>query len=583
MNKKLLSIGMLWGMCIPLFAQTEVISNNFLVNSNFLIAVIAGILLAFGFQFLLTTLSVAIGIVSVGNIKETYVKQKYSSYGISDDDDDDDNSTSSMNTGVMITSGFGLWNVVTLSIALFGATYLALQLSPTDSVGINLTLGLVIWSSFFMLMFYLEGQLISSLVGSLISTVLSGLRASSDAIKSVFVPSTAQQTQQLINNTIQTVRNELAAVDTNGINDTIDNFLARVDNRMPSYDKLKQDILEVVQQNNNSSSSNNSNGKEQSSVAKWTAIQAAIQTAVENSEKIATGKVQGQKKLNQLNNLVSDIQAEYKKGGSSMESISKVASRVTSLNEADAKAYMKQITDTLQAATPNDFSTGKIQQQIEQFVSNSSKVTASVQQQIEGLDRDTIVDTLSKNTSLDRKQINTYADNLDGVLRTARMKVTNLATAATDVDNWKNVASSIEGSIANFIDSTDNEELDYSLLKNDFTRAMNNPADSLDIVKHRLNTFNRDTVVSLITNNKRINRSDINSIADQVESARQEVMQQVEFVETKTRAKVANIERKAVIQAEAIRKTMASAAIWLLLTMLFSGGAAILGSMIEIG
>ncbi|MEM9990703.1 MAG: hypothetical protein AAF738_03005, partial [Bacteroidota bacterium] len=521
-NKLLGVVAIFCGFSLPLSAQTEVIENNIFADANFLTAVIVGLLLAFGFQFLLTTLSVALGIAAVGDVKKTYVEQKYST----NNDEDGEDSNSSMNTGVMITSAFGIWNVLTISIALFGATWLALQLSPVDSFEVSLTLGLVIWATFFMLMFYLEGRMVSSAIGSLISTVLSGLRASGGAIKSVFTTSSSQQTQQVIEDTIKTVRKELSSVDTNGINNTVEKFLNKVDRKVPSYEKLKQDILEIA----NEASANSNNGRQGSSAAKWTAIQTAVQTAVENSEQLAKGTEQGQNKLSQLSSLIEDVKQEYDKGNSTKESLSKVASKVSSLEESEAASYIQQVLDTIDSATPNDFDSGKIQKQLASLTSNPSRITDSLQQQLQQLDRDRIVDTLSKNTSLEKQQLNNYADQVELTLAELRGKAIGAVDAATDQENWKKWGRSMESSIANFINSTDNDELDYSLLKNDFKRILNNPKDSLSIVKHRLSTFDRDTLVSVITNNERINRSDINRIADQAESARKEVMQQVKSI-----------------------------------------------------
>src|SRR5690606_3369828 len=119
--------------------------------------------------------------------KENYVENKYK---INDDDDDDDDG---MDTGTMITTGFGLWSVITVGLSLFGATALAIHLSLIANSIRAITLGLVIWATFFILMFYLESKLVNTLVGGLINTATSGLRASGEAVKSMFTTSREKQ------------------------------------------------------------------------------------------------------------------------------------------------------------------------------------------------------------------------------------------------------------------------------------------------------------------------------------------------------------------------------------------------------
>ena len=178
----------------PLAAQVLDVEAGVLSTPGFFIVVLAGVLLACGFQFLLTALSVAGGVTAAPNIKEAYVKNKYKNEGIDDDDDDDDDnqydySNDNVPMGVKITSALGIWNVLTASVSLFFATWLAMQLVPLAPEGTYITLALTIWATFFMLMFYTEGRLVGTLVGGLINTAVSGLRAAGSGVASIFTPS----------------------------------------------------------------------------------------------------------------------------------------------------------------------------------------------------------------------------------------------------------------------------------------------------------------------------------------------------------------------------------------------------------
>ncbi len=116
-------------------------------------------LLAIGFQVLLTALSVAIGFTAIGNV------QHQANRASSDSTDDDANSGSTTPMGVKISSGVGIWTMITASIALFFAARLAVKLSLIGNAAIGVTLGLVIWAAFFTTLAYLEVKSVSTLSG----------------------------------------------------------------------------------------------------------------------------------------------------------------------------------------------------------------------------------------------------------------------------------------------------------------------------------------------------------------------------------------------------------------------------------
>ena len=99
---------------------------------KFLISLLAGVMMAFAFQFLLTNLSVAIaatpGTLSGG----------------------DDDESESLGTTIRKTeSKIGIWALVTVTVALFAASFLAVKLSLVGSVGLGAIMGVVIWSTYF--------------------------------------------------------------------------------------------------------------------------------------------------------------------------------------------------------------------------------------------------------------------------------------------------------------------------------------------------------------------------------------------------------------------------------------------------
>ncbi|MEN9566778.1 MAG: hypothetical protein RLZZ69_1974, partial [Cyanobacteriota bacterium] len=126
---------------------------------KFLVALLAGILMAFAFQLLLTNFTVAVGIPILA----------------SDDDDDDEPDT--LGGKVRKTEAkIGLWALITGSIALFAASYLAVKLSLIESPLLGVIIGIVIWAAYFSVIMWLGSSAVGSLIGSLVSTATSGLQ-----------------------------------------------------------------------------------------------------------------------------------------------------------------------------------------------------------------------------------------------------------------------------------------------------------------------------------------------------------------------------------------------------------------------
>ena len=124
-----------------------------------LVALLAGVLMAFGFQLLFTNFSVAVGI---------------SSWEI--DSDSDDDSESLGKTIRKVQAKVGAWALITVSIALFIACFLAVKLSLIESAFLGAIIGVVIWSTYFALVIWFGSSAVGSLIGSIASTVTSGFQ-----------------------------------------------------------------------------------------------------------------------------------------------------------------------------------------------------------------------------------------------------------------------------------------------------------------------------------------------------------------------------------------------------------------------
>jgi uncharacterized protein YfkK (UPF0435 family) len=126
---------------------------------QFFIALISGLVLAFGFQLLLTNLSLAAGISYVGHASSSSGK---SSGGPSPR---------------KISLAVGFWTLITVSLALFFACWLAVKLSLYNSALLGAITGLVIWGTYFSLLFWVSSTTVGSLIGSVVRTATSSFNS----------------------------------------------------------------------------------------------------------------------------------------------------------------------------------------------------------------------------------------------------------------------------------------------------------------------------------------------------------------------------------------------------------------------
>ena len=571
------------------YAQDTALVTDIIATPNYFVTVLFGVMLAIGFQFLLTSLSLAIGVSAIPNLKESYVESRYGKNNNNKDNTEWHETQENTDTGVMISSAFGVWNVITAAISLFGATALALTLTPVVTTTIAITLGLTIWAVFYLLMFYLEGKMVGTAIGSLISTAVSGLRAGADTVKSLFTPSPASQVQSVADSTIEKFRTEMsAAFDTDGIANAINGFTSKLDKNvnkaaqsldkastkiankvgdLPSYDQLKNDLQQTLTDAQKNSGSN---------PAKWTAIQSAIQTAIDQSGSDNNGSNDSGKKdrIEQLKGLV----AQFQSGNSGA---SKRQDGVQLSQSYDD--YLAKLQNWIDGATPDDFDTEQLTTSVRNFFNDPRGTSTAVLDKVKTLDKQTVIQMLTKNTSLEKEQIENYADKVTETISTIQANANNLVDEKTISDIQNKVMSFINGAQQQVNNLTSNSNgtssgFDFASLKNQFMSLINNPADSYDTVMGRIKNYRRDDLVNTLVANTSLTHDDINKAVGQFEDAQNTVKDQLQAAADAANSAKNQAARRAVIQADGARKAAVAASWWLFAAIVLSGVAAVFGA-----
>ncbi len=561
-------------------SQAQDIEGGYLVETlitpQFFITVIAGVILALGFQFILTALSVASGISAIGDVKKSYVASKNHTVGkhsFGEEDIDDEENSSSHNTALKVTTGFGIWSTFTVAISLFAATALALNLSLITNSMVGITLALVIWASFFILLFYLESRVVNTLIGGLINTATLGLRSSAEAVKGMFATSKEKKIQNMADHTIEKVREEFETpIDEKAIHKSIDEFFERFNQQMPDYQRVKQDIEEIVNNSVEKSNESNSGGP---SPAKWMAVQNVISSAIDSSSNDSSPEGKG--KTEQLKQLQKELKEAYSEGDNKQEKTKKVIAKLTPAEEEQVDEYITKIKKVLSSDGSSTLSENDLKNKMNEIIKDPKVEAQKLGGKLGELDRNEVISFLSSNTSLSRMEIEKYADKVEKVVRTLQIELSGNTNDSILNDLKAQVQKLISG-----IGSNNAKTQDFSGLGSMLQAKLENQKGNLSTVKQQLKNYDREQIIAVVTSNTKIDRKDIDKVVDAIEDSKNKALKKIDKIEYSAKAKLATFERKAVIKAEHTRKTAASAAWWLVVSAVVSAGAAIAGSMLTV-
>ena len=561
------------------FAQESLFLTDVVATPQFFVSILAGVLLAIGFQVLLTALSVAIGISAVGNVQ-------HQANHPSHDHDKDKQKSSGDDTpmGVKLSSGLGLFTLITSSIALFFATMLAVKLSLIGNVAIGVTLGLVIWAAFFTALAYLEITSVSTLIGSLINTVASGIKSSASAVGSAFQGSPYSKIENIADHTIEKVRNELQdSLDLNQINQKIEEYIQRMEESTPNYDQVKQDMVNLLKDIRIEEKTENKIGGEVDTemFVKFASEQPHI----------------SKKEAKKLGKAFQDAQKAFQEGDGNEDKAKKVAAQLSGKSEEDISGYVQQIEDYLRSTDREEVNPDAIRDDIERIIENPKNAQEILTNRAGKMDRSTWVALLEKDKRMNHERaekvvsyveqaIDFVAKKTDNAQQSAQGAQTSVAERANQAKGQtsgnKQLSPHAEGKLKAYFDSLNRPELQYESLKWDVEKIMNDPKVAPQVIKNRLSSFDRETLMALLTSNDRLSRRDIENLSGKIDESKSKVLIKVDEIERETSIALERAKQEALHQAENTRKTAASAAWWLFATAVVSGVAAALGGWIAI-
>ncbi|WP_028980879.1 hypothetical protein [Sporocytophaga myxococcoides] len=572
--------------------NSSLLDSEMITNPNFLVTIVAGVLMALGFQFILTNLSVALGITSIGNIKQkterflrnTYLDNKRERYS----EEEPDEKKESKNVASKFMSLAGGWTLVTGAISLFLACMLAVKLSLIESNAIGFTLGLVIWAVFSMTMIYLESRALGSIISGVWGAAINAIKSGISGAGSIFSSHESQSERD--SNVVEKIKEEVyQLVEDPGMSAKFDNVIEKI---RPKFDthQFRRELAELLNEIKIEQKGSVSPDIRELFIKVAEKEPAFSRTDVSSLDKIFESALSG----------VGLSGVSRQAGGLGSKASEYVKEEVLPKVKEEyipkfKEEYLPKIKDEMEHyvmdRNPIDTDPEIVRAEIDEIFSHDVDV-AKIKSQGKLFDKNDIATAVAEQKGVSRSEALNVADKLEdalnSILRSSKIKEIVKPkleetkeqvkeTLASKKDEYMN---KLEGKFQNLFRRIDRPELDYNLLKKELIFMIQNPRLAPKVLKMKLNQMDTNTLVGLLTASGALNKSEINNVVRKFEDVKSDTVQRVDQAEDLIRRKTREASEFALEQAENTRKLAAEAGWWLFAMLVVSGIAAGLGGIV---
>ena len=569
------------------------------LSPQFFVALIAGVIMAFGFQFLLTNFSIA---AKVSNWDEALP------------DDDDDGESESLGTKVRKIEGLvGGWILVTVNIALFLACFLAVKLTSIASVDGAAIIGVVIWAAYFLALVWLGSSAVGSVTGSLIKTAFSGVQGVMGTAGAAM--SGKMASDQMVNTveaSVAAVRRELSsAIDPDSIRETVQDYVGSL--QLPKLDVKEirgqfekllgdadikslagSDVLKNVNRQtfvDLVSSRTDFSKDEVSQVAdqlegvwkqafgqqkqqkdpnlelvdflKFAApdllksdelnakLSQILETRENKSESSSSG---GMKRVMQMGveALVGTVLSRTDLSDLDVEKISGQLQQLTAKGTEKAKSLGSKVAEKLPALP---FNTAKadvenyllntqpwhlnretIKQEFRDVIYDAEASPGAVLRQLELLNPEYFVGVLNRREGFDSGKAAEIAEQLESI----RMEVLEIVRDAAG----KEQSQDLRGRIEDYLRSTGKDELNPEGIEKDFQALLEDRDAGFEALRDRLSHFDRDTLVQLLGQREDFSPEEADQLIGRLETSRDRVISKAQELQEQAKSKAQEVRQK---------------------------------------
>ena len=491
-------------------AQTIVASSPTSLSGHFFVSVIAGVVIAVGIQFLLSNLAIASGISAIGDVQDT-----------SDSSSASDSSYSTKKAGQKLSAALGIFTIVTMSISLFIATYLAIELSLVSTVLNGAILGVVVWALFFITAVVVDIKLTTAVCGNLLSFLRKGIAGASDTVISGFAKSEQAKAQSFAKETVKAIHEEVRSeFNTSDFDKKVKQYIDRATQSQFSAKDLRKEMEKLI---------NEIEVEEKLEMNDSNTLRKLILDIASNRPSLD----EDQKK--KVASTYDDIKGAISNNSSNQDRATDAFDKLSPGDEEKGRQYRAKFSSYLDESDQEEITPEKLQEDMNAIFDNPKNAQRIISNRASKLDRNTLKALIESHPKMDSSKTEKLISTYDKVV--AKFQ-SNEDSYEEQVDNLPAKRSQLEQRIQKWFDSLDRPELAYRNLKSDFMDMLDNPTDAPEIALSRMKKMDERSLRALLTNNDRLSNEDIDEYIAKYNEAREELITKLESMKDEIDSRV---------------------------------------------
>jgi CHASE3 domain sensor protein len=529
-------------------AQDRVVGdeNSVLIANpgQFFVALVCGIILAMAFQLLLTNLAVAIGLNMV-DVEGENQPEKKEKEGVG-------------KKARKVTTAFGLWTIITASIALFCASWLAAEISQTINIIGGVIVGLIIWGLFYISMVTFEVTAISSMIGSMIKLATAGLKTAYQTTASIFTKSDEKSMADSAKAIASAVREEMEGLkDDKGWMKSIQGFIQKIKPSQNRGESIKSALAEKLHD---------------SDLKLLLEHEGPLFDKNTLSESLAATGLTKKKIGSLVDHFMQAVDSLKKEATSNKSSESKIPAVVEKgmemVTEGKQK-LQKKVEDFFADMDDEQLTAEGFKEDFKKLFTEPSEGMEALKQRLSKFDKTTVANMLSK-----RKDIS--KEKAQKAVKTVSEVIENLREITKSGKNY------LMDKLGGYLNSLNRPELEYEGIQEDLQKLFSDPKASYEALKQRFQSMDRNTLKAVISSRKDMSEDDAEAIIARLEQTRDTVLEKAKQMEEAIKKRVNEAKEETLHQIDEVRKTAASAAWWAFGTACVSGVAAACGGLLAV-
>lgn len=259
----------------------------------------------------------------------------------------------------------------------------------------------------------------------------------------------------------------------------------------------------------------------------------------------------------QVNQIIDQVQG-------SIRNIIRSPRRLASRTQARVQNFQANLEDYLRNTGKDELNPEGIKRDLQLLLNDPRAGVESLSDRLAHFDRDTMVTLLQARGDMSEEEASRIVDQVLSVREQFVEQVRAIQRRIQDV------VDGIFARIRNYLNSLDRPELNYDGIKRDVRKLFDDPQAGFDAIRDRLGSFDRNTLVAVMSSREDISEADANRIIDQIEGARNSVLQRAERIQHEAQRRLDEVKRQAQKQADETKKAAATAAWWLAGTAIVS-------------